>query len=217
MKEIWFIRHGESLSNAGLPTEHPAKTPLTEQGHRQARILPPIFDRPPDLFVVSPYQRTRQTAEPTLLRFPHVPVAEWPVQEYTFLDPIHWKSTTGRDRHPAITAYWERADPFYCDGNGAESFAGVLQRVDATFELIRKQENASFIVIFSHGHFIRLLMWVLLMPRMEITPDFMSRSLKFVRGLSFPNCAILKLRLEHNRFWMLGIEQPVASPDLGDF
>ncbi len=216
MKQIWFIRHGESLSNAGLPTEHPAITPLTELGQQQARILPKVFDTAPGLFVVSPYLRTRQTAQPTLERFPDVPVVEWPVQEYTFLNPAHWKGTTGRDRQPAIQAYWERADPFYRDGGGAESFADVLERVDTALKLIHQQES-EFMAIFSHGHFLRVLLWSLLLPRIEVTPDFMSRSLKFVRGLPFPNCAILKMRLENERFWLLGIEQAITSGDLGDF
>lgn len=39
MKEIWFIRHGESASNAGEVTNAPDSIPLTVKGHKQALKL----------------------------------------------------------------------------------------------------------------------------------------------------------------------------------
>ena len=36
------------------------------------------------------YLRTQQTAQPTIERFPEVPVAVWPIQEFTYLEPSRW-------------------------------------------------------------------------------------------------------------------------------
>lgn len=37
MIRVFLIRHGESESNAGLPSADPGSAPLTKDGHRQAR------------------------------------------------------------------------------------------------------------------------------------------------------------------------------------
>jgi 2,3-bisphosphoglycerate-dependent phosphoglycerate mutase len=54
MTEIWFIRHGESESNAGLPTFDTAKIELTPRGFAQAKQIVEAFTRPPSLIVTSP-------------------------------------------------------------------------------------------------------------------------------------------------------------------
>ena len=66
MIEAYFIRHGESQSNAGMLTEHPGSAPITERGHAQAQILSQMLDCAPGLIVTSSYIRTKQTAAPTI-------------------------------------------------------------------------------------------------------------------------------------------------------
>ena len=39
MKKIWLIRHGESIANAGEPTQDHAAIPLSEKGLQQAQEL----------------------------------------------------------------------------------------------------------------------------------------------------------------------------------
>ena len=58
---------------------------LTELGWRQAREVAASWTQVPSLLVTSAYLRTRQTAQPTLARFPHVPVEAWPIEEFTYL------------------------------------------------------------------------------------------------------------------------------------
>lgn len=82
---IWLIRHGESVSNAGLQTTHPAASKQTPLGHRQAAAVAQAFNKPPGLIVVSRYVRSQQAAAPTQARFPQVPVEEWQVHEFTYL------------------------------------------------------------------------------------------------------------------------------------
>ncbi|HJZ47324.1 MAG TPA: phosphoglycerate mutase family protein [Roseiflexaceae bacterium] len=83
MTEVWFIRHGESESNAGLPTSDTAKIVLTPRGLAQAEAIVKAFTRPPHLIVTSLYLRARQSAQPTIEHFPQARLEEWPVHEYT--------------------------------------------------------------------------------------------------------------------------------------
>lgn len=73
MSQVWLIRHGESVSNADLPTGDPAESALTEKGFRQAELIAAAFVGQPDLIVISPYLRARQTAVPTRSRFTNLP------------------------------------------------------------------------------------------------------------------------------------------------
>ncbi len=197
---VHFIRHGESTSNAGLATIHPALTPLTERGHAQAALTARALDIVPDLVVVSPYIRTRQTAQPLLDRFPNTPLAEWPVQEFTFLAPHHWDGTTVVERRPAAHAYWERADPLSCDGEGAESFVDLMERVRQTRGLIGQQKEGT-LVIFSHGEFIRAFWWRMLIAHYDSDADAMRRYRAFIHAFRFPNCAILTFHFDGEKTW----------------
>ena len=120
-----FIRHGESTGNAGVPCHDLATIELTERGHEQARQVAASWTQAPALIVTSPYTRTRQTAAPTIARFPGVPVEVWPIEEFTYLQPTRWNGTRSAERMPHLERYWSVADPDYCDGEGAESF-GIL-------------------------------------------------------------------------------------------
>ena len=83
---VIFIRHGESTGNAGVPCHDLATIELTERGHEQARAVAASWAEAPALIVTSPYTRTRQTAAPTIARFPAVPVETWPIEEFTSHD-----------------------------------------------------------------------------------------------------------------------------------
>jgi hypothetical protein len=100
MIRVFLIRHGESESNAGFPSDDPESIPLTTLGHRQAEQIARVFSELPALIVTSPYLRARQTAQPTISRFPSVLCLEWPIQEFTYLGDLHGHPTTAQDRHP---------------------------------------------------------------------------------------------------------------------
>src|SRR5438874_5849901 len=128
MREIWLIRHGESESNAGLPTTHPTTTTLTPRGQAEAEAVAGVFARPPDRIILSAYDRAVQTAAPTLRRFPALLPETWPVHEFTYLAPARYRASTMHDRLPHVAAYWERCDPHYYDGKDVECFADLLAR-----------------------------------------------------------------------------------------
>ena len=123
---INFFRHGESISNAGAATSDPASIPLTDCGRNQAEQIAQSYEARPTLIVVSSYQRTWQTAAPVIARFPEVPVEEWPVQEFTYLEPSRCMGTTGAERRAWVEHYWKSCSAEYCDGPGSESFMDLF-------------------------------------------------------------------------------------------
>jgi 2,3-bisphosphoglycerate-dependent phosphoglycerate mutase len=204
MPTVWLIRHGESEANAGLPTIDPSITPITAKGERQAQQVAQAFTQPPALIVTSPYHRTQQTAQPTRARFPTVPHAEWPVQEFTYLAPARYRGSTIEHRLPLSDAYWQRNDPVHLDGVGAESFADLLVRVQITqTKLIQSEEN--FVAIFSHGRFIRAFIWAVLTRSTEATPKRMRQFQSLITAFSVPNGSILKLHVQNSEIWFNGI------------
>ena len=150
-----FIRHGESTGNAGVPCRDLATIELTEHGHEQARQVAASWTQAPALIVTSPYTRTRQTAAPTIARFPGVPVEVWPIEEFTYLQPARWNGTRSAERMPHLERYWSAADPDYCDGEGAESFATLLRRCEAALARLAAMPVASPVYVFGHGQFIQ--------------------------------------------------------------
>jgi broad specificity phosphatase PhoE len=221
VNNVWLIRHGESEANAGLPTLSPAKTPLTARGHQQSQQIAHYLSQPtiqpPDLIVTSPYWRTQQTAQPTRERFSEVPHQEWLVQEFTYLAPSRYQGSTIEQRRPLSDAYWLKNDPVYVDGDGAESFANLIGRAQVTHRQIR-QLPPGFTVIFSHGRYIRALLWVMLMqlaeaPLAQLDARRMRQFQHFINAFSVPNGSILKLRSDAADLWFSGIE----IEHLGDF
>jgi broad specificity phosphatase PhoE len=154
---INFFRHGESISNAGAATSDPASIPLTEYGRNQAEQIAQSYEARPTLIVVSSYQRTWQTAAPVIARFPEVPVEEWPVQEFTYLEPSRCMGTTGAERRAWVEHYWKSCSAEYCDGPGAESFMDLLRRVRETRSRLEALPTGSQVAVFTHGQFLQAL------------------------------------------------------------
>ena len=205
MATVWLIRHAESESNAGLPTQHPAATKITARGQQQSQQIAASIPYPPSLIVTSPYIRTKQTAEPTIQRFPTVPQTEWPIQEFTFLGAARYFNTTVYQRRPMSNAYWQRCDPVYVDGEGAESFVDLVQRIQQ-FRSHLEQLEDQFVVAFSHGRFMRALLWLLLTHPTEISATqingkIMRQFQRFSDSFRVPNGAILKMQFHDSEIW----------------
>lgn len=194
MRIVYFIRHGESESNAGMRTEETRTVRLTEKGQRQAELTAQALLRP-GLVVTSPYLRTKETAAPLLQRYPDVPQAEWPIHEFTYMTPEQWRNTTSEERRPVLGAYWQRNDPFEAAGPGSESFATMLGRARETRERILACAEER-LCLFSHGIFGRAFLWNLLLNNPPIDTESMRRFRAFASGFLFPNCGIIEYRLD---------------------
>jgi 2,3-bisphosphoglycerate-dependent phosphoglycerate mutase len=195
MIEAWFIRHGESVSNANLPTVHPANSEMTPRGRQESEQIAQAFVERPDLIVISAYIRAQQTADPTLKRFSDVPKTIWPVHEFTYLAAHHYNGTTGSDRRPIAMSYWERNDPDYRDGPESETFAELLERVWYIVDRLHQMPN-QFVAIFSHGLFIRALLWAVLTNVQQPTPAQMQRYSHFCQAVRVPNGAICRVTID---------------------
>ena len=113
----------------------------------------------PDLIVVSPFIRTRQTAQSLIDLYPNVPVEEWPVQEFTYLDSARCVGMTAKQRTPLVREYWDCDDPEFVDGDSAESFIQFSGRVESFLERCKGCEGRTY--VFSHTLFmqaVRMLM-----------------------------------------------------------
>ncbi len=196
MPTVLLIRHGESQSNAGLPTSSPQSARLTELGQGQAKCIADYFESrvSPNLIVTSSYERTKQTAEPTKSRFPSIPDEEWLVHEYTYLSSEDFPaSTTVQDRKPQVNAYWERCDPTLIDGPGSESFEMFIdraRRVMAKFEVTEVET----IAVFSHEQFICAIHWLLERNPEHISSEGMRDFRDFLMEHSIPNSGFLCLQ-----------------------
>ena len=192
LRESWWVRHGESVGNAGERTRDPGSYSLTARGFAQAAAFAGHLPRSPALIVTSPYVRARATAEPTIARFPAVPVEEWPIQEITFLAPERCLDTTQVERRLMAREYWARFDPDSTDGPGAESFAHTVDRARVALAHLRRRPEP-FILIFSHAVFMRIMHWVALTQRPRIDGEAMRLCYEFIRGWDIPNCGVLPM------------------------
>jgi 2,3-bisphosphoglycerate-dependent phosphoglycerate mutase len=210
MLRLFLIRHAESASNAGLPTESPVSNPITDLGHKQAARFAEVWkNETPHLVVTSPFVRTKMTAAHYLVKHPLTPHHEWPVQEWTQLSPDRYKGTTHEQRCPAVQAYWDRYDPNYLDGEGAETFMHLFSRVDNMF--LRADEwmvgKQGSIAIFTHGHFMRATLWSLLFERQPKSPHSMRLFRSFTEAVEVPNLAVLSIQLMNGRWLVEGLRE----------
>lgn len=189
---VTLIRHGESEANAGLPTLTPGCIRLTELGHRQATELAGTIAEPPCLIVVSPYVRTHLTAAPLRARHPAAPVEEWPVHEFTYLNPIHYSGTTETQRGTFAQSYWTRCDPHWNDGGGAESFADLITRIDHLEHRLTQRPEKN-ILIFTHGYFIKALLLRRDRPQAPIDAALMSAFRDGRKNDHLPNTGVVRL------------------------
>jgi broad specificity phosphatase PhoE len=164
---VIFIRHGQSTGNVGMLSNGLSSIALTELGWQQARQVAADWREAPTLLITSSYLRTQQTAAPTQERFPDVPVEVWPVEEFTYLQPVRWNGTRSAERMPYLERYWHAADPAYLDGVGAESFSMLLRQVEATLNRLAALPATSLVYVFSHGQFIQAVQAVVMEAELD--------------------------------------------------
>jgi probable phosphoglycerate mutase len=213
MQICWLVRHGQSASNAGTLTIDAGSTPLTPLGKVQAERFAEEFTAVPDLIVTSPYTRARQTAIPFSQRFPSVPLETWPVQEFSGLAPSRYEQTDQYVRRQWIYAFWAELDPDFVDGPGAESFAVGLQRVHDFLTRLR-QHPAERIVVFTHGRFLQLVLWVWLVQDLAKAKAHKDRCHAFFQTIPVPNTAVINGRVFDNQLLLSPPHNGHLPPEL---
>jgi broad specificity phosphatase PhoE len=198
--DIWLIRHGESLSNAGHVTAHTASVPLTARGQEQAQALADHVTMTPNLCVTTPYIRTAFTAAPLVNRYPEMRREVWPLHEFDCLSHARFQSTTMAERAPFVKEFWDRADPDFVDGAGAESFNSLLARLQkAQADLCARDER--FTVIFTHGRIMQAMRFLLTHGEAEM-PKLMPLLGRYSRTFLQENCGVLRLQRRDGRLML---------------
>lgn len=204
MSEVWLVRHGQSIENAGGSGPGLGLAALSPEGERQARALADFLPQAPGLVADTPFRRAQDTARPLLERFPGASHETWPAQEFSYLDPARYQGSTAAERKPAVEAYWARLDPAFRDGPGAETFGDLLAR--ARDVLGRLRGLSGFGVLVSHGQFLRALL-LGLVQGLDFPEDaLMRRFLGLRTALVLPNCGLIRVRFEAGRVWLGPIE-----------
>jgi 2,3-bisphosphoglycerate-dependent phosphoglycerate mutase len=201
--KVLLVRHGQSVANSGGKTTDHDTNPLTELGRQQSGDFAERLSCKPTLFIVSPFLRSQQTAEPLRQRYPDVPVEEWPVQEFTFLDPARHKDTSEDDRQPFVAAYWQRRDPAFIDGYGAESFTQFLDRAREAIRRLVSKNPGGCVVIFTHGYFMQAFRLAVRFPD-ATDAELMANFLRFHLVNFIQNTDSLEFEVHNGKIQLIG-------------
>lgn len=153
---VYLVRHGETPWT--LTGQHTGNTEiaLTPNGERQAERLRPLLERPFAKIFCSPLKRAVQTCHLATLSAPvdYTPlIAEWDYGDYEGLTTLQIF-----EKDPEWTIF-SRGAP-----NG-ESVKEVSDRADQFLKELTQIQGD--VLLFSHGHFLRVLAarWVQLDPK----------------------------------------------------
>ena len=90
-----------------------------------------------------------------------------------------------------------------------ESFAELVARLASTEKLIRGIEH-DLTLVFSHGWYIRALLWYILDGDPGPTRTAFRRFVNFSRGVMTPNGTVLKLGVQNGRPRFYGYDLAVS-------
>ncbi len=199
MSTVLLIRHGESLSNVGLPSLRPETVELTANGWQQAEAISRyLYDEIHlDLIVTSSFTRTKQTAQPTLALFPSVPREVWDVHEFTYLGLQHDILSSTKERRSIVQKYWKQCKPSAVDGADSESFVLFIKRIKQ-FLLRLRETGYTSIAVFSHEQFICAFLWCLQRGWLNLTQDDMKDYREFLDANHIPNGGIVQVQFDDN-------------------
>jgi probable phosphoglycerate mutase len=184
-KQIYFIRHGESTSNAsrdkGEHIDIRKDSNLTLEGVRQAQKLAGRIKKIQiDKIYSSPYPRATQTADI---------IAKASKLDYEILDCVHER---GNDNHKA-----HFKSLYKLNKEDGEDFESMLKRAKSTVKFIEKNP-AKNIAVVSHGMFLRVLLAYIVLGK-----DLKQKQAEqFMRKFMTKNTGLTKFNVFEDS-WML--------------
>ncbi len=167
MKNIYFVRHGETVSNAGGVATRNAEIPLTEQGKQQAQAVADWLIQhvnPIDDIFVSKFIRTHQTAQPLVALTDIQPTVINGIQEFNYIAFSRIDGISATERRKLSAHYWQTAEPDYIDGDSdsdAESFEQLQARMTQAINYLQALPAGNY-VVYTHGLWLSALLWRLL-------------------------------------------------------
>ena len=117
------------------------------------------------------------------------------MQEFTYLSVSRCRGTSYEHRKPWVAEYWQRADPYYCDGDQAESFSEFIGRCEK-FEWQMREREYELTFVFTHEQFIKGLLWNSMRFGREMTSGSMRAFQKFMVSFSIPNTSIIRTKID---------------------
>lgn len=161
LPQAFFVRHGQTAWNSEGRLQGQSDTDINALGREQATAnglrLKQLIGRAEGFdFVASPMRRTRETMERLRTAMgldPHAYRTDARLKELSFGDWQGFRYDELEERDPGVTAE-RKADKwrFVPPGEGAESYAGLLERVAPAI-----QGFAQPTVCVTHGGVIRTL------------------------------------------------------------
>ena len=157
MKTLYLIRHAQSAANAGGISLPDREIPLSAEGARQAAELACRLPENRRVFV-SEMRRTHETAAPYCARHGIRPEILPCLNEFSYLPLAAVQGLDAAARKPLAEAYWQRADPHFRAGSGADTFAEFNGRIsDFLHRAWPILPHGS--LLFGHGIWMALLAW----------------------------------------------------------
>ncbi len=190
VRTLYFVRHGQSLANAGAIAMPDADIPLTALGQQQAQMLLARWPLRPARLYSSQIVRARQTAAVLAQHHGQQVQVLAELDEFSYLA---YSTVAGLPREQVTAlaqAYWDRADLAYRDGAGADSFLDFLARVDALLSRLPEFDDGS--VFVGHGIWLGLLAWRLRGQDVASAGD-MRGFRQFQTAMPMPNTAVYRL------------------------
>jgi broad specificity phosphatase PhoE len=168
MKNIYFVRHGQSEGNA-LRVYQSASIPLSELGHEQAQQIASRFNNiSADLLISSPYVRAYETAE-YISKTVNLPIEKNELFRERKRPSIQEERSKELEELKAIDKViadnWEISDYRHSD---EENFEDLKQRAKKAFEFIESREEDNIIIV-THKNFLHCLIWYRLFD-FNVTP-----------------------------------------------
>lgn len=200
MKTLTFIRHAESVANAGGITMPHDTIPLSVLGHRQAAALAVAIAVEPSIVFVSSFIRTHETARPYCQRHAIASQVLPSLDEFSVIDTALIEGLNGAQRKPFVQEYWTNPDPHRRLGENADTFTEFEARVRTFIGTMDAFPDAT--VIFGHGIWFGLLHWLLLGYQVSDAAE-MSAFRRFQQALPMPNCAVFTLAQTQERNWSI--------------
>jgi broad specificity phosphatase PhoE len=192
-----IVRHGQSTGNVAASAaeeagdvevidipERDADVPLSDVGREQAEAVGSVLaGRPPDVAVVSPYLRARQTAATALAGLPVEVCVDERLRdrELGVLDLLTARGVTAR--FPDEARRRARLGKFYYRPPGGESWADVLLRLRALLRELRADHPDGRVVLFAHEATVLLIRYLVEGLDEEAL-------MAIARGTTIANCSI---------------------------
>ena len=165
---IYLIRHGETpLTPARRFSGSGGSNPgLTEKGREQARAVGAVLaSRNPEVLLVSPMQRTRDTAEEISKLLNLQPVFDEDWIEASF---GHWDGLTPDEvdeKYPDEVKAWV-SDPWFGQGGG-EPYAAVAERAGIALNKVAAEFPGKTVAIVTHNVVVKGAVCVALQTPVE--------------------------------------------------